>query len=283
MKIVLCCLAVMLLPFFATSQSVLPRELPFAPVLIRIPHPSDTNTALYGTGIYLALGNRVFLATAAHVLFDHKNGGGLINSNATIYSHVMGKDPSVRNELVLNLGKLQAKGLVKRHAAHDVAVVHIAVNLGGGRTAYVEDVITNTGLGVIINQIEGMAQGFSEVPEACETFVLGYPVSLFLDRSPAVDFESPLIRRGIVSQKNLKSRKLIIDSAVFGGNSGGPVFIAAPFSPNVTSFRLAGLIVEYVPALTKLAPQFGVTNSAYVNSGYSVAEPIDYVLELMKQ
>jgi hypothetical protein len=51
----------------------------------------------------------------------------------------------------------------------------------------------------------------------------------------------------------------------------------------MTSFKVAGLITQFVPVFTRIAPQLGVTNTNMINSGYGVAEPIDYALELMRQ
>jgi hypothetical protein len=46
---------------------------------------------------------------------------------------------------------------------------------------------------------------------------------------------------------------------------------------------MAGIMVKFVPAQTRVFPNAGFTNSVLVFSGYSVAEPIDGALELMRQ
>jgi hypothetical protein len=120
---------------------------------------------------------------------------------------------------------------------------------------------------------------FTNVPDGNETYILGYPVELFNKKIPLeVDFDFPMIRKGIVSQKNRKTQKLIIDSGVYGGNSGGPVLIL-----NENQFKLVGLITQFVPVSTRIVPEAGVTNSVLVNSGYGVVEPIDFALELMRE
>lgn len=114
-----------------------------------------------------------------------------------------------------------------------------------------------------------------------DSYILGFPVELLNDRFPLeVDFNYPLVRRGVISQKNQRTGKLIIDSAVYGGNSGGPVLV---FNPSNSLFMVAGLVTQFIPIVTRTNSEVGVTNSIMVNSGYGVAEPIDYAFELMRQ
>ena len=116
------------------------------------------------------------------------------------------------------------------------------------------------------------------------TYILGYPVELLNNHMRSeVDFSRALIRRGIISQRNQQTGKLIIDSGVYGGNSGGPVLIVEHQTLDMTAYKIGGLITQFVPIVTRIAPDAGVTNSYLVNSGYGVAEPIDYALELMRQ
>ncbi len=46
---------------------------------------------------------------------------------------------------------------------------------------------------------------------------------------------------------------------------------------------VAGLVTQFIPIVTRTNSEVGVTNSIMVNSGYGVAEPIDYAFELMRQ
>jgi hypothetical protein len=75
----------------------------------------------------------------------------------------------------------------------------------------------------------------------------------------------------------MEKRTLIIDGPVYRGNSGGPVFEIEPDGPFITHFYLAGVLIQFIP-LTERAPDFRML----LNSGYSVAEPIDFVLELVR-
>ena len=281
--------------FAAFAESILPDDLHSMPVLIEI--PLNNGKSSYGTGLYLCQSNQLFLVTAAHCLFnfDSTNFSELINSNAILSSFVMGKDSSKKGKLYLDLNRLSESSLVKRHRAHDIAVIKLAKIYSEQEGAPADSPASVYYSGGVVSRIEAKKRfavffnviSFNEIYDGNETYILGYPVELFNERIPLeIDFNSPLIRKGIISQKNRITQKLIIDSGVFGGNSGGPVLVCnheLDKIPNVTSYRVAGLITQFVPYLTRIPTQIGVTNSAFVNSGYSIVEPIDYALELMQQ
>jgi hypothetical protein len=71
-------------------------------------------------------------------------------------------------------------------------------------------------------------------------------------------------------------RTLVIDGAVYRGNSGGPVFEIDQDFPQ-THFYLVGISTEFIP-LVQATEDFKMQ----FNSGYSVAEPMDFVLELIR-
>lgn len=276
-----------------SAEQVLPVDLHGMPVLIMIPSPKDVNVADCGTGVYLSFSNRIFLVTAAHCIFNifSTNTTELINSRAIISSFNVKGDPSTKYSLLLDLNRLKQQGLIKRHATHDLAAIWLATM----KHPFTNETVVN----VPVDGVQGLVppKAFWEtwppdslctmtnVSDGAEVYILGYPVELFQNGSKlpvAVDFDSPLIRKGIVSQKNQKTGKLIIDSGVYGGNSGGPVLVVDHPALGVTSFKIAGLITQFVPYETRVAPEAGITNSDMVNSGYGVAEPIDYALELMR-
>jgi hypothetical protein len=71
-------------------------------------------------------------------------------------------------------------------------------------------------------------------------------------------------------------RSIILDSAVYFGNSGGPV-IEIDQQQSQASFYVVGVVVKYVPFAEATA-----TFAIATNSGYSIAVPMDFVLELVK-
>ncbi len=266
----------------------MPRDLSSMPVLITLP---SNNGTYFGTGIYFELSNKLFLVTAEHCIFDMSstNASKLISSNAWLSSHVStNENLRLTNLVALNLEHLQRAGRIKRHPSHDVVVIYFANTI----LPFVD--VNDVRLylsGRVVDWNSESCVSFTNVPNGNETLILGYPLELL---KPAmqwltsaletqVDFNYPLIRRGIISQKNQKTGKLIIDSGVYGGNSGGPVVIVQHPSMDVTTFKIVGIITEFVPTETRVNPQIGVTNSILVNSGYSVVESIDYALDLMGQ
>lgn len=280
-------------PFSGSAEQVLADEFHYMPILIQIPHP-DKNTTSYGTGIFLEESNRVFFVTAAHIIFNLKSTNifELNDTTAILSGFIIKKDSTEKSIVTLNLKQLLDSGLLKRHSTHDVAVIQIATGeLIGTNGMYVFHFSNGVLPGNLssdkmfaIFKADATCRLFNDISDGRETYIFGYPVELLNNNIPSeVDFNYPLIRKGIISQRNQQTRKLIIDSGVYGGNSGGPIVIIEHPGLGTTVYKVGGLITQFVPFLTRMNPQIGVTNSDLVNSGYGVAEPIDYALELMRQ
>jgi len=288
LSVVLCGI---LFPSAAVAQQVIPSQLHAMPVQIKIPLPNGQTS--FGTGLYMMVSNKVFLVTAGHCLFKSldPNDKTLINSTANLLSYASNEYPRLKNFGTLDLSKLQKDQRIKRHPTHDVAVVQFGFE-SADLTSFADlpGVVFNQS-GLIHNWSPAGCVLLTNVPDGVETLILGYPEELVKPDlawlksllETDIDFDYPLIRRGMVSQKNTTKGKIIIDSGVYGGNSGGPVLIVQHPSPEVTTFGIAGIITKFVPTETRVAPAVGVTNSILVNSGYGVAEPIDFALELMRQ
>jgi hypothetical protein len=277
--------------FPVSAEPILPDAMHALPVLIQIPLPGGTN---YGTGIYLSESNKIFLVTAAHCLFNQTNTSELINSNAILSSFAGPPNPTAKVIYGIDLKRIQQLGQIKQHPDHDVAVIYIGFSgerdtNGFARTFFYDYVrqLCDNNLRLTLVAVNDSCVVFTNIPDGSETYVLGYPVELLNNpvslKLNQVDFDSPLIRKGIISQRNQKTTKLILDSGVYGGNSGGPVMIVGNPSSGVTTYKVGGLITQFVAVETRVAPQLGVTNSVLANSGYGVAEPIDYAIELMRQ
>jgi hypothetical protein len=116
---------------------------------------------------------------------------------------------------------------------------------------------------------------FDEVLVATDAIIYGYPASLGLPREAQFDQYRPLLRKAFIAGRDLQKRSLIIDGPVYRGNSGGPVVEMDVDFP-VTHHYVVGVLVQFIP-LAETAPDFELR----LNSGYSVAEPMDYVLELV--
>jgi len=122
---------------------------------------------------------------------------------------------------------------------------------------------------------------YHEVVEANDAYVFGYPVSIGLE-TPQIDYDKPLLRRGMIAGKNDSKRTIILDGAVFPGNSGGPVLEVEEVPPSTKHFKVIGVVSEFIPYAQKWTnSQTGLTNISLENSGYSVVVTIEEAFELI--
>ena len=121
---------------------------------------------------------------------------------------------------------------------------------------------------------------FDQVLTGNDVIVFGYPISLGLQQLPKLDVHRPLLRKGIVAGTNPEKRSIILDCPSYFGNSGGPV-VGLDKDVFKTDFKIIGVISQYVPFVdTGVSKTFLMQMAS--NSGYSIATPMDFVLELVK-
>jgi hypothetical protein len=71
---------------------------------------------------------------------------------------------------------------------------------------------------------------------------------------------------------------IVLDCAVFPGNSGGPA-VQIAMNGNWMGVNIIGVVIQYVPTLARiLGDQAG---AALVNSGYSIVASADHVRALI--
>ena len=88
----------------------------------------------------------------------------------------------------------------------------------------------------------------------------------------------------IVAGTNDQTKTIILDCPAYGGNSGGPVLEVGQEHSGARKFRPIGLVSQFVPAIGRWVNEpDGYTNTNVYNSGYTVATPMDFVLELVGQ
>lgn len=282
-----------LAPSVVGSQGILPASLHALPVQTEIP---STDGTYFGTGFYMLMSTNVFLVTAAHCIFASTNPSDttLMGSTIGLLSYGSNEMSRLSNFMTIDLSKLQLEGRIKRHPTHDVAVLCVGFsefpfsNIGffaisGHQSSKTLTWVTNT------------CTLFSNVPDGSQSLILGYPEELIKPdmmqlgsfekalTGADIDFAYPLVRWGSVSQKNLAKELLILNTDVYGGNSGGPVLNVQHTSSDTPTYKIIGIITNFVPALTRVIPEAGITNSIEAYSGYSVVEPIDFAIELMRQ
>jgi hypothetical protein len=254
-----------------TTHRAIPDDNLAYPVLI-------TGNNIAGSGFYLNTDKGTFLVSAKHVIFDPAT-GKLRSPIIEVRSY--SKDPSDSNPNIfeLNLSVLEVKG----HQTQDVAVVKIA-DFGESPTAGVP-IRANLLPGVLAkainpNGIPGVSRDivkpFDQVLVGNDVIVFGYPTSLDLKDLAQLDPMRPLLRRGLVAGENLNRRSLVIDCPVYPGNSGSLVL---EIDPEVIGYHLfvIGVVSQFVP-FADTAKYFTMLS----NSGYSIATPMDFVLELTK-
>ena len=235
----------------------------------------------YGSGFYFNAADGVYLVTARHVLFPPQPGDQkieLLDANVELMSY--SKEISTEKRIVLSasLSALNAIGKIKAHPLRDVAVLKIAdtihptMNLNYTAGISINAPKNATLLGVPRENIKL----YDEVLVGNDVILYGYPLSLVQpDKNSKLDPLRPLLRRGLIAGLNDSRRTIILDCPVYRGNSGGPAVEIEPEDLQ-EKLRIIGVATEFVP-LIEGAEDFLVQ----FNSGYSIVEPMDGVLELI--
>jgi hypothetical protein len=279
-----CLLALLIgmIPVLAEAQRAIPDDNLAYPVLITL---KDGAT---GSGFYINTDKATYLVTAKHVLFD--SGGKLLDTALDVISY--SKDPSdpTRNLATLDLSVLQRDGNIKPHPSQDVAVIKFSTIVGDvTRGALGTETFSSVSVpgitfkeqakvGGVLHARLDIVKTFEQVLTGNEVIVFGYPTSLGLQQLPQIDIHRPLLRKGIVAGTNPATRSIILDCPVYFGNSGGPV-LELDKSGFTTNFKIIGVVSQYVPfADIGRSSTFEILS----NSGYAIATPMDYVLELVK-
>ncbi len=236
-----------------------------------------------GSGFFLNTASGTYLVTARHVLFEGVLMDELIAPFAELVTYPKDPKEAGRNVFTLDLEKMHTAGYVKRHESQDIAAVMVGKALPGGRIEVVP------GFGVASSTPSGFLsvgtstlKMYDDVLVANEVFVFGYPTSLGLKALPQLDPLRPLLRRGIVAGVNPEKRSIILDCPLYPGNSGGPVLEVEVDDSGERKFSVIGVMSQFVPYIeTWVNTLHGFEISSIENSGYSVATPVDFVLELL--
>jgi hypothetical protein len=189
----------------------------------------------------------------------------------------------------MDLSLLESRNEVRSSTNHDVSLVRIEecnptnsmlVTLLPGITFLTE------ASGLILIPHPERTRKLAEVSVGADIYLFGYPRSIGLAPMPQLDLTRPLMRKGIIAGINGGRRTIILDCPSYPGNSGGPVVIREGPQPHgsslVFNFYLIGVVAEFVPfEETWQNRPFGYENHTISNSGYSVVEPIDFVIELV--
>lgn len=186
------------------------------------------------------------------------------------------------NEIELQLENLDRAGKIRYHETHDVAVITVGEIEGSERDAklfkFNDYAITKqkseSGL---LTVHKDSTKKFEEVLTGNSVFIFGYPTSLGIKNIPQLDYDKPLLRKGIVAGKNEEMKTIILDCPVYPGNSGGPVVEVETMGITGAYFKVIGVVTQFVPFARRHK-----NNLQMENSGYSVAIPMDMVLDLLE-
>lgn len=244
-------------------------------VLIKV----DTNS---GSGILITDTSGIYIITAKHLIFDaHQNYTELISNKAEIqfYAHNFKNDSA--NYIELDLFKHQANDLILKDSMNDICVLMIANIEPSGAIRYLNSVKRH---GHRVNYAplpfdEKTIMKPNDLFIGEDVFIVGFPSTIGLQQMPQFDYNKPLLKRGAIASISNKYNTFIIDCPVYGGNSGGPVFLERK-GFNKYSLRLIGIVVQFIPFFNETVFKTDITIQI---SSYAVVVPIAYALKLINQ
>ena len=238
------------------------------PVFIRL---GDGST---GSGFFLDKADCIYVVTAKHVLFD--GAGNLKSDTATCSS--LAPDHVTKQVVDLDL----AACTVTAHGQADVVVIAFASLDAANRTIRFREGVTSKGPRTKIFGVgEASSFKFEDVLVTNTVYLFGYPTSL--GQSGQLDVERPLIRRGIIADRDTNRGHIVVDCPVYQGNSGGLVLEVREVSLGEFRSGAIGVATQFVPFVEQFwSLQFpAIINTSLENSGLGIVTPIDRVLELI--
>jgi hypothetical protein len=264
------------------AQRAIPDDNLAYPVLISLADNSS------GSGFFLNSASAVYLVTAKHVLFKERPKQEINPQNpdplelrsgkATLVCY--SKDPSdpTKNVFTLDLSALETAGNIKRNPTQDVVVVKMMALQGTMSKPFPGVTILNLAKAGILGVAPENVKTFNQTLTGNDVLIFGYPGSIGLQNLPQIDYQRPLLRKGIVAGTNPAQQSLILDCPAYHGNSGGPV-VEIDREVLMTKFTIIGVVIQLIPFNQTEGSD---TIALLGNSGYSVAAPMDFVLELLK-
>jgi Trypsin-like peptidase domain len=279
----------------AFAERAIPDDNLAYPVMVTL--RSSNGKASLGSGFYINRPNGIYFVTAKHVIFTQN--GPEAQLELMSYSRYFSTHQPII--LTASLSELNAAGNLRAHEHKDVAVVKVATVEDNPSEVtpknqppspstspapqtpttvvpitFVAGITMTAAPGTVIVSFGPEAvRTYEQVLVGNDAIVYGYPRSLgglSPDKQFDLDPARPLLRKGLVAGLNDAKRTIILDCPAYPGNSGGPAVEIEPEGFQ-RKYLIIGVVVEFVPWVAE--------NFAF-NSGYSVVEPMDGVLELTK-
>lgn len=229
----------------------------------------NKNINAYGTGFFFADSTNVYLVTAKHVLFKNDS---LKTSICSVEYYQSQVDRSLASNMKIYLKELQLKKKIYLNKTDDIVIVEI------GKITYENGhVYSNYSNEVKLIGKSSVVKGYTNyntltrdsVDIGSDVFLVGYPISV-TGGNQFYEFNRPLLRKGVVAGKDVVKGRIVIDCFANHGNSGGPALSVKKINVFITDYKLIGIVTEIAEI-----------NGA--NTGYSIVEPIDKILQLIEK
>jgi hypothetical protein len=255
---------------------------------------TGTGIGELGTGLYFIAKSKLFLITAKHVLFNLKKttpDGMYPVRDKSIYLISYSEDVvnNPRDTILVDLSQALENGGLHHHKEKDIAVVFLG-NINPDKehsVQFLRYIRNNKRPNQISVFQKDQTRSLDQITLGNDVFIYGFPTSLDLSklkgstREAVYEFNRPLIRSGIISGISKELNSIIVDGAVFYGNSGGPViekkieYLKGGSFLTIT-YRLIGIATEFIPFYFPKSKEVDISNS-----GFTVVVPIIHALELI--
>lgn len=187
------------------------------------------NTKTVGTGIFVgdlknapSMGATLFrLVTNKHILdslsiIEKKNALVLINTNQNATDKT--NPISQSDRIIVPLEGWENRCNFHQDKAVDIISLPFPVRMEHPQN---KELLTDSA-----EIMENTFIPFSDIDEGDEVYYLGYPSGLGSDFAR----NRPVLRKGIIAQKDIETKTFLIDGFSFPGSSGGPVFLAETYT-----------------------------------------------------
>ncbi|MDP3494276.1 MAG: trypsin-like peptidase domain-containing protein [Hyphomonadaceae bacterium] len=221
-----------------------------------------------GTGFFYQDSLHTYLITAHHVLYDSL--GKLKSAIGSVNFYDKNSDSKTPDKITLDLSFLESEKKIKYKSNYDI----VAIELGDSKKL---DSINGIAFNKYVHHFgklnlmvcsPKLIKRFKDISIGNDVFIIGYPTSVTQGKTPIYDFNRPLLRKGAVAGKDVFQTKIIVDCFANKGNSGGPVIYKSQTEVMVSNYSLIGIVVA-------------VNIYGNSNTGYSIVEPIDKILEVI--
>ena len=255
-------------------MEIIPKENLAYPIKLEV----DSNYK--STGFVINFEKESFFVTTKHSFYEEDK---LIGEKCEM---ICQPESNLLEDIIfleMDLVWLEQNGKIRKSSTEDVLVIKLSNYQNGNEISLCEGItLKETGESNLIGIPEIAIKLLKDVRISSEIFVQGYPESIGLEDVPQIDFDRPLVRKGIVAGINEDNNSIIIDCQIFKGNSGSPVIMRNWKGKQIEN-SLIGLVSQYIPVKYETKDENFQDTGDYVvgNSGYAVVIPCDEILKLI--